>query len=78
MFFEIYKPENILVRLKGINRISSLCIADFGVSKVFTTNTLNQAYTKDAGTIGYMSPEVANSNDKKKYDPYAADGNFFC
>jgi serine/threonine protein kinase len=72
----MHKPENILVRLIGSNTIGSLCIADFGVSKVFTTNTLNQAYTK-TGTIGYMSPEVANSVQVKKYDPYAADGKLY-
>jgi serine/threonine protein kinase len=71
------KPKNILVRLTGINQILFFCIDDFGISKVFTTNIPNQAYTKNAGTIGYMFPEVTNSGNSKRYDFFAADGKLY-
>lgn len=61
------------MKTEKLGQINRLYIADFGVSKAFGTESLNQAYTK-TGTIGYMPPEVANSVNKK-YDSFAVDGN---
>jgi NIMA (never in mitosis gene a)-related kinase len=47
------KPNNILLTKDG-----DIKITDFGVSKIFNTNTTNKQATSIAGTIGYQSPEM--------------------
>jgi len=47
-------------------------LSDFGVSKVLAL-TLQNAYTKETGTIGYMPPEIADSKTHMNYDPFASD-----
>ena len=46
------KPENILFRVKG--NIDSVCVTDFGLSKISTSKKLETA----CGTPSYVAPEV--------------------
>ena len=65
----ISQPGNILVRLKGINSISSVHISDFGTAK-----RMEEKYEPLQGSVGtpeYMSPEM---EEGRSFDPFAADG----
>jgi serine/threonine protein kinase len=46
-------------------------LIDFGVSKLFEGTV---SATTLVGTPAYMSPEIANDEGEKKYDPFQSDG----
>lgn len=55
----------MLVKCVGVNTISSLHLADFGVSQLFEEHSSLLASTV-AGTPFYMAPEVMNANKRKE------------
>ncbi|XVF26877.1 hypothetical protein REPUB_Repub14bG0057700 [Reevesia pubescens] len=61
------KPSNIL-----LGESMQAKIADFGLSRVFSTETASHVSTCPAGTLGYLDPEVhASGNFNKKSDVYS-------
>ncbi|XVF26878.1 hypothetical protein REPUB_Repub14bG0057800 [Reevesia pubescens] len=61
------KPSNIL-----LGESMQAKIADFGLSRVFFTETASHVSTCPAGTLGYLDPEVhASGNFNKKSDVYS-------
>lgn len=62
------KPENILFSDK--EDISTLKIADFGLSRVFSNE--NKTMTSIVGTTFYMAPEVLRGNYNEKCDIWSA------
>ena len=65
------KAANILVTLSGLERVSSLHLADFGVSeRVENSNGLLPSSI--VGT--FIAPEVQR-NDGQLYNAFKADGN---
>lgn len=62
------KPENILFSEK--EDMSTLKIADFGLSKVFTSE--DKTMTSVVGTTFYMAPEVLKGNYDERCDIWSA------
>lgn len=60
------KPENIL--LKNKEDIGMIKIIDFGISKVFRENELEN---QPRGTVMYMAPEIISGNYGKEVDNWA-------
>jgi serine/threonine protein kinase len=72
---KLFQSDNILIRRNHEDKIGSLHITDFGVSKLFEHEETLMATTMGAGTLTYMSPEVADGS--AKYNPFLADSNHF-
>lgn len=62
------KPENVL--FADSEDISTLKIADFGLSRVFSNE--NKTMTSIVGTTFYMAPEVLKGNYNEKCDIWSA------
>ncbi len=60
------KPQNILLKKK--DDIGQIKIIDFGISKIFRENELEN---QPRGTVMYMAPEIITGNYSKEVDNWA-------